>query len=265
MEAMKKITLSIESRYDNVSLVSAAVHKLSSLIPFSQTDTYATELCVTEAVVNSIKHAYQDEPEHTVAVIFCLQETELVIEVQDTGKSMDPALLELKRAAALNIDMVDTDSIPESGRGLAIIQNYMDEVYYRVEESGNLLTMKKNILQSQGDEMTSMEMTEARLDDVYLLELSGRLDATCSGQLKDTVSAMIDAQKKKILIDLSAVNFIDSSGLGMLVACLRSATKAGGKLKITSLQESPQKLFEVTRLDRVFEIFDDRDSAIKSF
>jgi anti-sigma B factor antagonist len=110
-----------------------------------------------------------------------------------------------------------------------------------------------------------MEITEARLNDIFLLELSGRLDATCSGQLKDTVSAMIDAQKIKILIDLSAVNFIDSSGLGILVGCMRSATKAGGKLKITSLQESPQKLFEVTRLDRVFEIFDSRDSAIKSF
>ena len=110
-----------------------------------------------------------------------------------------------------------------------------------------------------------MEITEARIRDIYLLELSGRLDATCSGQLKDTVSAMINEQKKKILIDLSAVHFIDSSGLGMLVACLRSATKASGTLKITSLQKGPKKLFEVTRLDRVFEIFDDRDSAIKSF
>jgi anti-sigma B factor antagonist len=110
-----------------------------------------------------------------------------------------------------------------------------------------------------------MEITETRINDVYLLVLSGRLDVTCSGQLKETVSAMIDAQKLKILIDLSAVDFIDSSGLGMLVACLRSATKATGALKITSLQENPKKLFEVTRLDRVFEIFDDRDSALKSF
>ncbi len=110
-----------------------------------------------------------------------------------------------------------------------------------------------------------MEITEARLNDISLLELSGRLDASCSEQLKDTVSAMIDAQKIKILIDLSAVNFIDSSGLGILVGCMRSTTKAGGKFKITSLQENPQKLFEVTRLDRVFEIFDNRESAIKSF
>ena len=110
-----------------------------------------------------------------------------------------------------------------------------------------------------------MEISEERINDIYLLVLSGPLDATCSAQLKDTVSAMIDAQKMKILIDMSAVHFIDSSGLGMLVACLRSATAAGGILKITSLQESPRKLFEVTRLDRVFEIFNDRDTAVTEF
>jgi anti-anti-sigma factor len=265
IKAIKRIILSIESQYHNVPLVSAAVHELCSLIPFGDRDTYAIELCVTEAVVNSIKHAYQDEPDRTVAVIFCLQADELVIKVQDTGKSMDPTLLKVKRDAALKLDTMDTANIPESGRGLAIMQNYMDEVHYRVEENGNFLTMKKKISQLQGDEMISMEMTEARINDIYLLELSGRLDATCSGRLKDTVSTMIDEQKKKILMDLSAVHFIDSSGLGMLVACLRSATKAGGTFKITSLQKGPKKLFEVTRLDRVFEIFDDRDAAIKSF
>jgi anti-sigma B factor antagonist len=110
-----------------------------------------------------------------------------------------------------------------------------------------------------------MEISEERINDIYLLVLGGRIDATCSGLLKNTVSAMIDEQKIKILIDLSAVDFIDSSGLGMLVTCLRSATKAGGALKITSLQDSPKNLFETTRLDRVFEIFEDRDTAVKSF
>ena len=153
VKKIKRITLSIESRYHNVPLVSAAVHKLCSLIPFGDKDTYATELCVTEAVVNSIKHAYQDEPDHTVTVVFSLLVNKLVIEVQDTGKSMDPALLEVKRDTALNFDTMDTDNIPESGRGLAIIQSYMDEVHYRVEEYGNCLTMEKRIITSQRDDI----------------------------------------------------------------------------------------------------------------
>jgi len=144
----KKITLSIESQIHNVPLVSAAVYKLCSLIPFSDKDAHETELCVTEAVVNSIKHAYQDEPDHTVGVTFCLLASELVIEVRDSGKSMDLDLLKEKRDAALKFDSSDIENLPESGRGLAIIQSYMDEVHYKVKDNGNYLTMKKKIEQS---------------------------------------------------------------------------------------------------------------------
>ena len=55
-----------------------------------------------------------------------------------------------------------------------------------------------------------MEISEEKINDIYLLGLGGRLDATSSGLLNNTVSAMIDEQKVKILIDLSAVDFIDS-------------------------------------------------------
>jgi len=141
----KKITLSIESQYHNVPLVSAAVHKLCSLIPLSDKDAHKTELCVTEAVVNSIKHAYQDEPGHTVVVTFSLWASELMIEVRDSGKSMDLALLEEKRDAALKFELSDIESIPESGRGLTIIRSYMDEVHFQVKGNSNCLTMKKKL------------------------------------------------------------------------------------------------------------------------
>jgi anti-sigma regulatory factor (Ser/Thr protein kinase) len=66
---------------------------------------------------------------------------------------MDPALLQVRRDTALNFDAMDTNNIPETGRGLAIIQSYMDEVHYRVKETGNYLTMKKKVLPLQGDDI----------------------------------------------------------------------------------------------------------------
>ncbi|UCE52609.1 MAG: ATP-binding protein, partial [Desulfobacterales bacterium] len=79
---------------------------------------------------------------------FSVLASELVIEVRDSGKSMDLALLEEKRDAALKFDSSDIENIPESGRGLAIIQSYMDELHYQVKENGNYLTMKKKLEQS---------------------------------------------------------------------------------------------------------------------
>ena len=110
-----------------------------------------------------------------------------------------------------------------------------------------------------------MDIIEEAVGNVYIVKLMGRLDASCASELKDKVLSMIDEKKNNILIDLGGIDFIDSSGLGMLVTCLRSVTKAGGLLKITSLQENPKNLFQTTRLDRVFDIFDDRDEAIKEF
>ena len=107
-----------------------------------------------------------------------------------------------------------------------------------------------------------MEIIEETVKDVSIIQLVGRLDASCASELKAYVLSMISDNKINILVDLSQVDFIDSSGLGMLVACLRSVTKAEGTFKITSLQENPKNLFETTRLDRVFTVFDNREEAL---
>ena len=142
MEA-KIIKLSIESKHENVPLIGAAINKLSSISPLSERDVCSIELCIVEAVVNSIKHAYENAPGHEVAVVLSMYETKLVIDVIDSGKSMAPGLLEERKACTLEFDPKDIDAIPESGRGLAIIQGFMDDVSYQVTESGNCLTMVK--------------------------------------------------------------------------------------------------------------------------
>jgi anti-sigma B factor antagonist len=110
-----------------------------------------------------------------------------------------------------------------------------------------------------------MQIMEEKVQDVWVLTPSGRIDASCSGQLKNTILSRIDHHRTRLLLDLAAVDFIDSSGLGTLVSCLNTVTKAGGALKLCSYQENPKHVFEMTRLDRVFEVFDDRDEAIRSF
>jgi serine/threonine-protein kinase RsbW len=139
----RKIKLSIDSDYDNVPLMGAVVNKLCAFISFSDNDSYATELCVSEAVVNCIKHAYGDNPGHEVVVIFCIDKTRLVIEVCDRGASMDPQLLDKRKHLALEFDPEIIETIPESGRGLPIIQGFMDAVTYSISDNMNCLKMTK--------------------------------------------------------------------------------------------------------------------------
>lgn len=110
-----------------------------------------------------------------------------------------------------------------------------------------------------------MEILEERIDSIDVLKLEGRLDASSGKDIKEKVSALAKEKRVNLVIDIGAVDFIDSSGLGSLVASLRSVNKLGGDIKIASLQDPVRAIFELTRLHRIFEIFDDSTAAAKSF
>ncbi len=110
-----------------------------------------------------------------------------------------------------------------------------------------------------------MELHIETIGDVDIVQISGRLEAANRDELKKAVDARLADRQSKFLLDLGQLEFIDSSGLGCLVSCLRSAAKAGGAFKIVSLKDYVAKLFETTRLDRVFEVYSDREKALKSY
>jgi anti-sigma B factor antagonist len=93
---------------------------------------------------------------------------------------------------------------------------------------------------------------------------SKMLDASNARSFKDAVKPLL-AQDAKLVLDLSKIEFIDSTGLGALVACLRQARAIGGEIKLTGLTKSARALFELVRMHRVFEVFNSPDEAIASY
>lgn len=110
-----------------------------------------------------------------------------------------------------------------------------------------------------------MNILEEINNQIGILKLSGRLDASVVNVLKDNVNSLVKKEIKSIVIDLGEVDFIDSSGLGSLVSCLRVVNKKSGDIRLASLQDQIRALIELTRLHRVFQIFDDCDTAIESY
>lgn len=103
-------------------------------------------------------------------------------------------------------------------------------------------------------------------DGVLLMEIQEeRLDAHNSGELKSRMLSLFEEGKVNIVINLSKVRFIDSSGLGALVSGYKNASARNGNLKLCSLQPQVKSMFELTRLHRVFEIFPSSDEAMGSF
>ncbi|MBN1850862.1 MAG: STAS domain-containing protein [Deltaproteobacteria bacterium] len=109
-----------------------------------------------------------------------------------------------------------------------------------------------------------MEISEQKIDNKTILSLKGRLDASSAKELKDKVSDLAKEGNTFLVVDMGHADFIDSSGLGSLVSCLRSVSRLGGDIRICSLKDSVRAVFELTRLHLIFEIFDNSDDALKS-
>ncbi|MHC5719695.1 MAG: STAS domain-containing protein [Nostoc sp.] len=94
---------------------------------------------------------------------------------------------------------------------------------------------------------------------VTVLELSGILDGIRGNELRREVSNIMANGANILLLDLKEVKFIDSSGLGALVSAMQIVRNANGKLFVCSISEQVRMLFELTKMDRIFQIFVDQD------
>ena len=94
--------------------------------------------------------------------------------------------------------------------------------------------------------------------NVKVVHPSGILDGVRANQLRRDINDIVATGADIVLIDLKDVNFIDSSGLGALVSVMKTVRTGGGKLFVCSLNDQVKMVFELTRMDRVFEKFADQ-------
>jgi len=92
-----------------------------------------------------------------------------------------------------------------------------------------------------------------------VIQPAGMLDSAKGSEFRQEIGEMVENGVNIVLIDFQDVTFMDSSGLGALVLALKTVRAAGGKLFICSINEQIRMLFELTSMDRVFQIFPNRD------
>jgi anti-sigma B factor antagonist len=111
-----------------------------------------------------------------------------------------------------------------------------------------------------------MKMKEKMSNSIVILELSGKImggpDATL---LNDKLHELIEAGKTKIIADLEKVDWMNSSGLGILIGGLTTMRNNGGDLKLANVTDRIQSLLMITKLLTVFETYDSIETAVQSF
>ncbi|HSI13519.1 MAG TPA: STAS domain-containing protein [Chthoniobacter sp.] len=95
-----------------------------------------------------------------------------------------------------------------------------------------------------------------------ILALEGEIDLHRSPQVKESLEPLIAQKMPRILVDFSAVTYVDSSGLATMIETLQRIQSYGGKFAMFGLRASVKSIFEIARLDQIFKIFPDEAAAV---
>jgi anti-sigma B factor antagonist len=110
-----------------------------------------------------------------------------------------------------------------------------------------------------------MELMCEHVGDVTVVVLTGaQLDASTTVEFKNSIAPVL-AEHSQIVFDLSYLGFVDSSGLGALLSCLRHVQAKGGDLKLCGIAKPVRALFELVRMHKIFQIFEAQEGAIRAF
>ena len=99
-------------------------------------------------------------------------------------------------------------------------------------------------------------------DAKNVLPLQGEIDLHVSPRISTALGAMIEQKPERLVVDLSAVTYIDSSGLAVLIEGMQNVEAYGGKFILAGIQDNVRPIFEIARLDQVFMIFPHVDAAL---
>jgi anti-sigma B factor antagonist len=112
----------------------------------------------------------------------------------------------------------------------------------------------------------SIKLENSEEGEVVIVEVSGELTLGDGTQaLRSNIRMLVDGGFTQILLNMAGLNYIDSSGMGELIAAYTTVTAAGGEIKLLNLAKRPHDLLKITKLYTIFETFENEASAIASF
>lgn len=239
--------LTLSANLDALAYVSAFITTGAERSGLDERATWQVQLAVDEAATNIVQHAYEGTEPGTFTITWEVQDNRFIVTLRDHGRSFDPQ--EVPTPDILS----PLEERQVGGLGIYLMTRLMDEVRFDFDpQDGNFLTMVKYI-------------TATTRDDVVVMPLVGRVDAVTSPRISSEVRDHIAAGARYLLLNMSQVNFLSSSGLRALLLIRKELMTEGGELRLCSLQEQVYDVFVLTGFTQVFAIHATQDEAIAAF
>jgi len=124
----------------------------------------------------------------------------------------------------------------------------------------------QNFFTKTGDKMAELNISERQAGDITILDMDGKVTiGEGSVALRTTIRRLLGEGKKKIILNLGGVGYVDSSGIGEFVSSFTAVNKEDGSLKLLNLTQKIQDLLAITKLLTVFDVYENEGEALSSF
>jgi anti-sigma B factor antagonist len=186
-------------------------------------------------------------------------------------RSLEASRFTLTKPEQSAIDTAYFIDVLKQGRSIVIVQTKFHDVAAEATAILDRLGLGKQTPSDQLGPKPALtaskgESSRRIVEGVTVVELRGRIDfGDGSTRLRETLTELVTRGTKRVLLNMKEVDFVDSSGIGELVRGHVQLAKVGGQLKLVNLSKHVNMLLQVTRLNKVFEIFGNEFEGIKSF
>ena len=222
----------------------------------------SVNVVLDELLTNTLSYGFSGRESGEVTIDVELGADRLSVTLSDDGRPFDP----------FGVDAPDTaPSVEErriGGLGIHLVRRMMDEVSYHRRADRNVVTLTK--LLSGGKTAgpsggRSMEMSTRTHGDVTVVAFAGNLDSNTSPQAQQALDGILASGGKKMAIDFTALDYISSAGLRVLLGTAKRLSGAGGGLHLFGLNDTVREVFDISGFSTILAVLATEAEALKGF
>jgi serine/threonine-protein kinase RsbW len=252
MRAGFRMTIGAEP--GGVARVSAAFARFAETNGLPAPVRRSLHVALDELLHNTVTYGFRDRGSGEVTVEVELRADRVAVTLTDDGVPFDPLGVPVPGPA------LPVAEQPIGGLGIHLVRRMMDEVSYHRQGDRNVVVLAKHLRGGR-----SMNITTRARNDVTVVAFAGNLDSNTSPEAQQALDAVLAGGGKKIVVDFSALDYISSAGLRVLLGTAKRLSGVGGALRLFGLNETVREVLEISGFSTILALYPSEDQALDRF
>jgi anti-anti-sigma factor len=219
-------------------------------------------VALDELLANSVSYGLEGrEADGEVSVTVDLDPNRLVLTLRDNGSVFDPF------SQSTPDTTLAVEDRPIGGQGIHLVRRLMDEARYERSDGQNIVTLTKRLVAGSAvmHHGENMEITTRTQGDVRIVAIRGKLDSITSPQAQQALEGILTDGARKLAVDFSALDYISSAGLRVLLGAAKQLKSKGGALRMFGLNDTVREVFEISGFSTILAVHGTEAEAVAGF